>query len=139
MPLNDWENPQLIHVNREPPHVSLTPYGDDATALAGDRTASDRFKLLNDRWKFRYCASPADVPEGFPASGTRGWAMIPVPGHWELNGYGYPHYTNVIYPFTVDPPRVPQENPVGLYSHDFEAPAAWGDGQVFLVFEGVDS
>ena len=57
-----------------------------------------------------------------------------MPGHWELNGYGYPHYTNVIYPFTVDPPRVPDENPVGLYRHDFDVPQVWLAGQVFIVF-----
>lgn len=139
MPANIWENPQLVEINREPPHVTLVPYQDQASALSGERHVSARWQLLNGQWKFKYCAAPADVPPDFPATIMQDWAEIPVPGHWELNGYGHPHYTNVIYPFVVDPPRVPAANPVGLYQHEFEVPQAWLDGQVFIVFEGVDS
>jgi beta-galactosidase/beta-glucuronidase len=138
-PINDWENPQLLHVHRERPRATLVPYQDETTALSGQRRASDRFRLLNGDWQFLYCAEPADVPNAFPTGAAPEWDTIPVPGHWELNGYGRPHYTNVIYPFSVDPPRVPQENPVGLYRHDFQVRQEWLDGQVFLVFEGVDS
>ena len=35
------------------------------------------------------------------------------------HGHGVPVYTNVLYPFPVDPPRVPNENPVGLYRREF--------------------
>jgi len=139
MQQNNWENPQLLQINRELSHVTLVPYQDQATALSGKREQSNRFQLLNGNWKFKYYASPNEAPEDFPTTAPQDWETIPVPGHWELNGYGHPHYTNVIYPFTVDPPRVPQENPVGLYSHDFEVAQEWLQGQVFLVFEGVDS
>ena len=47
--------------------------------------------------------------EGFDASG---WDRISVPSNWQMLGYGRPNYTNVRYPFPVDPPRVPQDNPV---------------------------
>ena len=45
---------------------------------------------------------------------------MPVPGIWELNGYGDPVYTNKPYPwhkfFEVKPPLVPHEqNYTGLY------------------------
>ncbi len=29
---------------------------------------------------------------------------ITVPGNWQLQGYDYPIYTNVKYPFPCDPP-----------------------------------
>ncbi len=45
--LNDWENPQVVGRNQEPAHVTLTPYTDEQMALAGDRTASPYFRLLN--------------------------------------------------------------------------------------------
>ncbi len=50
-----------------------------------------------------------------------------------------PHYTNVVYPFPVDPPRVPTENPTGAYRRVFRVPANWRGLQLHLRFEGVDS
>jgi beta-galactosidase/evolved beta-galactosidase subunit alpha len=50
-----------------------------------------------------------------------------------------PHYTNVVYPFPVDPPRVPTENPTGSYRRVFRVPANWRGLQLHLRFEGVDS
>ena len=63
---------------------------------------------LSGDWKFRW--SPrADGPADFidPAAGDGDWATLPVPSHWQLHGYGAPAYTNIQYPFPVDPPRVP--------------------------------
>ena len=63
-----------------------------------------------------------------------------MPSHWQLQGYGRPQYTNVAYPFPVDPPRVPSENPTGCYRRDVHVEPAWLDaGSVVLRFEGVDS
>jgi beta-galactosidase len=48
-----------------------------------------------------------------------------------LNGYGGPIYTNLQYPFAVDPPRVPTENPTGDYRKAFDIPSDWSeDGKV---------
>ena len=73
--------------------------------------------------------------------------MKPAPidlllGHWQLQGYGHPHYTNFNYPFPAKPPFVPSENPTGLYETIFSVPARWGTQGGFayrLRFEGVDS
>ena len=56
-----------------------------------------------------------------------------------MHGYGRPQYTNINYPYPVDPPQVPSENPVGLYRRLFALPAEWDGKQVFLHFDGVDS
>ena len=62
-----------------------------------------------------------------------------VPSNWQMKGYGHPHYTNVIYPFPVNPPFVPSENPTGCYIRDFDLPEEWEDRRILLKFDGVDS
>src|SRR6201986_938215 len=82
--------------------------------------------------------APRDaVTPGFqrPDSDDPGWSCLPVPSHWQVHGYGAPAYTNVRYPFPVEPPFVPDANPTGDYRTTFEAP--FTDGVV--RFEGVDS
>ncbi len=66
---------------------------------------------------------------------------MPVPSHWQLEGYGRPQYTNVVYPFPVDPPRAPDENPTGCYRREVELDPSWLEpgSRVVLRFEGVDS
>jgi beta-galactosidase len=57
-----------------------------------------------------------------------------VPSHWVLEGYGKPLYTNLEYPFVVDPPKVPTDNPTGDYIRTFKLPASWPrDGSVRLA------
>jgi len=137
----DWENPQLLQRNREAARATLLPFADADTALAGERGVSPYIKLLNGYWRFFYAPSPAEVPSDFKGveHEAAGWKTIPVPSNWQMYGYGTPVYTNVAYPYPVDPPRVPQQNPVGIYQRTFLLPAEWADRQVFLNFEGVDS
>jgi len=61
----DWENPQILSVNRQPAHATSIPYADAETAFAGERDASPFFRLLNGNWKFSYLPSPEAVPAGF--------------------------------------------------------------------------
>ena len=138
---HDWENPQVLGINREPSHATALPFADEAGALTAERGMSPFFQLLSGAWQFRYLPSPAQVPKGFeqPSYAAEGWDTLPVPSNWEMHGYGTPNYTNVNYPIPVDPPFVPQENPVGLYRRAMTIPAAWDGRQVFLNFDGVDS
>ncbi len=137
----DWENPQLLSVNRQPAHATSIPYADDATAFAGVSGASPFFRLLNGNWKFSCLPSPEAVPTGFEATeyDASDWDTLPVPSNWQMHGYGRPQYCNVQYPYPVDPPYVPNDNPVGLYRREFTLPAAWAGKHVFLNFDGVDS
>ncbi|MFF4193802.1 glycoside hydrolase family 2 TIM barrel-domain containing protein [Nonomuraea sp. NPDC001831] len=103
-------------------------------ALRSDAPALD----LDGLWRFRL--SPvADVPDDFarPGFDDSAWDELPVPAHWPLHGHGAPAYTNVSYPFPVDPPHVPDENPTGDYRRAFDLPDGWRGGR--LRFEGVDS
>jgi beta-galactosidase len=96
---------------------------------------------LDGRWCFRLfptvAGSGAELPD--PDLDDDDWALLPVPAHWQLHGYGSPAYTNVVYPFPVDPPYVPDENPTGEYRRTFDLPADWPAGDSVLRFEGVDS
>jgi hypothetical protein len=95
---------------------------------------------LNGSWDFNYASSPLKAPE--PSASTPGepWPKIEVPGHWQLQGYGIPHYTNVQYPIPVCPPYVPSENATGTYVRSFQVPSTWSrDSNVRLRFDGVDS
>ncbi|GIL27210.1 glycoside hydrolase family 2 TIM barrel-domain containing protein [Actinocatenispora comari] len=94
---------------------------------------------LNGDWKFRL--SPTiDAPE--PAAvdlDDSDWATLPVPSSWPMHGHGTPIYTNVNYPFPVDPPHVPNENPTGDHRLTFDLAADWPEGDTVLRFDGVDS
>jgi beta-galactosidase len=95
---------------------------------------------LSGTWRFRL--SPrADADDGFadPGLDDGDWDRLPVPSHWQLHGHGAPAYTNVAYPFPVDPPRVPTENPTGDYRTRFRLPEGWDAERTVLRFEGVDS
>ena len=139
--LPDWENPELIHKLRLPARASFIPCADEDSARLGDRASSTRLLLLNGSWAFHLAPTPAETPAGFeaPAFDTAAWARIPVPCSWQLAGFGKPHYTNVLYPFPVEPPRVPTENPTGCYRRDFTLPDDWKGMRLTLRFEGVDS
>jgi len=90
------------------------------------------YKLLNGEWDFAYFARDIDVPEKIEK-----WDKIEVPSCWQLKGYENPNYTNINYPYPCDPPFVPDDNPCGVYSRDFEIDNKWG--KVYFVFEGVSS
>jgi beta-galactosidase/evolved beta-galactosidase subunit alpha len=139
--LSDLENPAVLAQQRRAPRANFTPCADADSALCGERAASTRWLLLNGVWKFAYAASPAEAPAAFeqPAFDDAAWADLPVPSCWQCHGYGRPHYTNVVYPFPVDPPRVPSENPTGAYRRVFCVPEHWRGMRVLLRFEGVDA
>ncbi|MFF5532238.1 glycoside hydrolase family 2 TIM barrel-domain containing protein [Streptomyces cinerochromogenes] len=97
---------------------------------------------LNGSWRFRLSATADAEDDSFAAEGydAGDWAEVTVPGHWVLQGHGSPVYTNHLYPFPVDPPRVPTENPTGDHLRVFDLPADWpADGGAGLRFDGVES
>ncbi|MFB6134783.1 MAG: glycoside hydrolase family 2 TIM barrel-domain containing protein, partial [Halanaeroarchaeum sp.] len=137
----DWSDPSVVGRNREPPRTYAVRYADTTTALTRERETSSRVALLNGAWDFRLFDTPSAVPDGFqdPGFDADDWDRIEVPRLWETAGYGTPQYTNVVYPFPVDPPAVPTENPTGAYRRTIEVPESWGDRRAVLRFEGVDA
>ncbi|MFY4717084.1 glycoside hydrolase family 2 TIM barrel-domain containing protein [Streptomyces sp. LaBMicrA B280] len=138
-----------MSVDSTPGNDTATEYVEDVSPGSGALPprawypSSDAKSLsLNGSWRFRL--SPTAEAEAFAREGydAAGWAEIAVPGHWVLQGHGSPIYTNHRYPFPVDPPRVPTENPTGDHLRVFDLPGDWphgdGDGAV-LRFDGVES
>eukprot|EP00435_Cladocopium_sp_Y103_P060283 s423_g22.t1 len=125
--------------------------GEEAGAELSTRRAplreSMRFVDLNGIWSFAWRPSIHLGPRGFekPEFDDGAWGGMPVPGNWELNGYGFPIYTNVDYIFHSDPPNIryrgddPEYNPTGFYRKSFEVPSFWlqGDYQIFVHLGAV--
>ena len=128
------EDLQQLHVGTLGKRCYFIPFapGQDPFAARGD---SSRMRLLNGDWDFRYYSSIIDLEDDFTA--LPGNTTIPVPSNWQLHGFDVPQYTNVSYPIPFDPPYVPDDIPVGVYSRDYSHVP---DGmRRILVFEGVDS
>ena len=99
---------------------------------------SGRISLTGD-WSFRLSPSVAEAPDDLKDPDTSSWETVSVPGHWQLSGYGEPAYTNIVYPFPLEPPFLPTANPTGDYVRTVEVPADWAGSRIVLRFEGVDS
>ncbi|MCU4974050.1 DUF4981 domain-containing protein [Halobacteria archaeon AArc-m2/3/4] len=137
----DWADPNVVGRNRAPERAYVLPYSDRASALSGDRSRSPWFMLLNGTWDFHLAETPAKSPDLADEIALEAvdWDRLPVPQHWQLEGHGSPQYTNLVYPFPVDPPNVPTENPTGTYRRTVRVPETWDDRELLLRFEGVDS
>jgi beta-galactosidase len=149
---NDWENPQYFGKNKMKARATSYSYSNVAAALANNRNTSSGFKSLNGQWKFKYISSIDENQQDqnsffIKNSFNENWDDIKVPGNWELQGFGTPIYTNIVYPFLpVSPPYVPksgqaphQSNQLGLYSTTFEIPKDWQDKRIIIHFGGVSS
>ncbi|MFJ9249898.1 glycoside hydrolase family 2 TIM barrel-domain containing protein [Streptomyces sp. NPDC101776] len=117
--------------------------GSGALPPRAQYASSDAKSLsLNGSWRLRVSATADAEDDSFAEEGydAGDWAEVTVPGHWVLQGHGSPIYTNHLYPFPVDPPRVPTENPTGDHLHVFDLPSDWpSDGGAVLRFDGVES
>ena len=127
-------------LRRLPARATSYSYSSEQDALAGDRTLS-RIQSLDGVWKFRFAEDVSRSPADFwrPGADLTGWDEIPVPSCWEMQGYGYPIYTNVVYPFEFKPPYITRDNPTGCYVRTFSVPEAWSGNRVTLHFGGVYS
>jgi len=164
--VNDWENEQCFEINKLPSHVTSMSCPNVESALENDVSRARKLSL-DGKWLFKYVARTQDRPMNFMRSDFKGnvkgedsvdsdaWSYIKVPSNWELQGFGQPIYTNIIYPFTPHilqmpnakgigpqppkPPYIYRDNPVGSYYRDFQVPRDWKDMSVVLHFGGVSS
>ena len=136
----DWENQTITGLNRSKPRVYYLPYKTKSAALQ-KQTEQASIQSLRGKWSFKLFPSPLAITPDFYQvdSDLSSWDSLIVPGHWQLQGFDKPIYTNIDYPFFVDPPRTPTENPTGCYVLDFLWEKPFPENQVYLRFEGVDS
>lgn len=139
---NNWENQKLTNIGRLEARVPFVHHSTLENALLGDNEVSPNRLFLNGDWYFNYYDTPeiAKATEALYDNLEDTWEeKIAVPSCWQMKGYGKPQYTNVIYPFPPDPPFVPNANPTGVYSREFEIPDEWKGARIILTFRGVDS
>ena len=129
-----YENLGKTQINTAPLRSHYIPYDTLSGALSGNPENSKFYKLLNGVWDFAYYNH--DTEEGGPAVKS---GKINVPGNWQMQGYDKPWYTNVNYPFPIDPPYAPDDNPMGVYTKTVELPEEWRGRRTYIVFEGVSS
>jgi beta-galactosidase len=94
-------------------------------------------------WRFRWLPRVVD-PEAVPEFDQREEELIPVPASFVMphldkflkKSHGLPSYTNVNFPFAIDPPYPPDENGVGEYQRDvnWDSPPA----SAVLRFDGIE-
>ena len=131
--LPSWEDPGIFQENRLPMRASFV-------------TEQESRISLNGIWKFHFSPDVASRIKGFESieyDDSR-WNETPVPGLWELNGYGVPVYVNVGYAwrglFPNNPPYVPEDgNYVGQYRRSFDIPTDWKGKQVCLCIGSATS
>ncbi|QJD98396.1 DUF4981 domain-containing protein [Mucilaginibacter robiniae] len=146
------ENPECIGINKLPAHATLMPYGNLQEALAANRHASTYYRSLNGNWKFNWVTWPQNRPVDFYKTNydVSQWKDIQVPSNWQIKGYGTPFYRNIGYTFKMDFPHVmstpppnytayKERNQVGSYRRNFDVPANWQGGEIFITFDGVDA
>lgn len=132
--MRHYENPRMTGEKREAQRAYYIPYESLEKALSGKKETSAYYKLLNGEWNFKFYESEAD------ASLTPDkWDKVKVPSCWQTLGYEKPNYTNINYPYPVDPPYVPDINPCGVYEREFEIASDWAKRETYIVFEGVSS
>ncbi len=131
---------EVLHFNCEAPRAYFVPAETKAKAADLNRAGSAYFKSLCGDWDFKFYPSVIDLDDPELISE---WEKLTVPMNWQValgRGYDVPNYTNVNYPYPVDPPFTPDDNPCGVYSRDFTVPAAMlASKKVYMNFEGVDS
>ena len=134
----------VLHYNCEKPRAYFVPYSTFEGAKKGQRAKSEFLKTLCGEWSFKYYETVYDVEEincYDPAEND--FDRIDVPSSWQAmlgRGYDTPNYTNVRYPYPIDPPHVPDDIPCGLYMREFTLTEEdIADKKTYINFEGVDS
>ena len=142
----EWHDMSVNNVNRFPVHSSFFAYESREAALRGDRAKSDNFLSIEGDWRFQWVKNADERPTDFFRTDydDAAWKTMPVPGNWELNGYGAPEYVNIGFAwrghFKNNPPQVPtKDNHVGSYRRTIRIPDSWDGRQVIAHFGSVTS
>ena len=154
-----WQDAYVNQYNRMPMHTHHFAF-ESAEAAQRSKEASKRFVSINGTWDFYFQPDAETFIDGFykPGYSTADWKTIPVPGCWELNGFGDPIYVGGGFIWDgrlgnkIDevsgapgdrkvsgmPPFVPlKENHVGYYRREVMVPADWKGNQVIVHFGSV--
>ena len=140
-----WCDPNVNEINRKMDVAHYFAYESEALAQqsqspkANAKAKSTRYMSIEGKWKFHWVESANERPTDFYTLkyDDSKWGTMPVPGIWELNGYGDPIYVNNHYAWrsdwTGEPPVVQDKgNHVGSYRRPFTIPADWKGENVYI-------
>ena len=113
----EWQDMQVNGVNRMPSRTSFFAFENESLARKGDPKQSQNFLSLHGPWAFRWVEHADGRPTDFFRTDydDSSWGTMPVPGMWELNGYGDPEYVNIGFAWR------------GHYPMPTQADYQWGD------------
>ncbi len=149
--VKEWENPEIIEINKEPGRTTFVSYPSSKDALMKTNAT---VVSLDGMWKFKWVKKPYDRPIGFYSASfdVSTWDDIKVPANWEIEGFGTPIYVNHPYEFAdrrtpitelkhgPEPPKIPHDyNPVGSYRKEFNIPSNWKNKEVIIYLGSVKS
>ena len=146
-----WQDVNVVKVNKEYPRTQFMTYTDKTDALNSRFEESKYYMSLNGTWKFYFVDGYKQLPENITDStvSLTDWKDIKVPGNWEIQGFGTPIYVNHPYEFVerdpktrypkMEPPYLPDMNPVGVYRKEIDIPEDWDEREIFLTLDGAKS
>ena len=133
-----WKDPNVNQVNREPRRAHFFAF-ENSDKARGDKSASARYLSMEGTWKFCFVKDHQNAPKDFYALkyDDSKWVDFPVPGLFEINGYGDKTYKNMGYAwcttFENNPPYIGETNNyTGSYRRTFDLPADWKGQEVFF-------
>lgn len=145
----EWKTPAVNEINRRSMHTDYRVYPTLRAAVERDSIAGDAYLSLNGLWKFHWSENVDGRPEAFEKRGynDKSWKSIPVPGMWEVYGYGKPVYAGVNFEWKgtygntfATPPTVPdKDNHAGSYRKVVTIPASWKGKDIFAHFGPASS
>ena len=135
----EWKNPQVNQMNREARHAHFFAYETQELAAKAQKQQSARYMSMEGKWRFNFVKNHQDAPKDFFALkyDDSKWVDFPVPGLFEINGYGDRIYKNIGYAwgttFKTNPPFIGETNNyTGSYRRTFVLPDDWKGQEVYF-------
>ena len=134
-----WQNVNINQQNREPRRANFFAFENLEKAQSFDKKKSANYLSMEGMWKFNFVKDHNKRPANFFALkyDDSQWKDFPVPGLFELNGYGDATYKNIGYAwatqFDPKPPYISElNNYTGSYRRTFELPKDWKGKDVYF-------
>ena len=134
-----WQNVNINQQNREPRRANFFAFENLEKAQSFDKKKSANYLSMEGMWKFNFVKDHNKRPANFFALkyDDSQWKDFPVPGLFELNGYGDATYKNIGYAwatqFDPNPPYISElNNYTGSYRRTFELPKDWKGKNVYF-------
>ena len=134
-----WQNVNINQQNREPRRANFFAFENLEKAQSFDKKKSANYLSMEGMWKFNFVKNHNKRPANFFALkyDDSQWKDFPVPGLFELNGYGDATYKNIGYAwatqFDPNPPYISElNNYTGSYRRTFELPKDWKGKDVYF-------